>query len=86
VGFLRFFWLSPLGIAIGAILTVAVVAVIFVGVNVILAFTGGPGACTAGSGTITINDTNAQAFQDKWDASEAILDGGSVSSISTRAR
>jgi hypothetical protein len=78
---LRFFWLSPLGIAIGAILIIVALVVIFAGINVILAFTGGPGACTPGSGTITINDTNAQAFQDKWDASDAVLDGGSVSSI-----
>ena len=81
MGFLRFFWLSPLGLAIGAILTIIVVAVIFVGVNVILVFTGGPGACTPGGGTITINDANAQAFQDKWDESDAVLDGGSLSSI-----
>jgi hypothetical protein len=81
MGFLRFFWLSPLGMVVGAILTILFVAVIFVGVNVILAFTGGPGDCTPGSGTLTINDANAQAFQDKWDASDATLDGGSLSSI-----
>lgn len=81
MGFLRFFWLSPLGMVVGAILTIFFVAVIFVGVNVILAFTGGPGDCTPGSGTLTINDANAQAFQDKWDASDAVLDGGSPSSV-----
>jgi hypothetical protein len=81
MGFLRFFWLSPLGMVVGAILTIFFVAVIFVGVNVILAFAGGPGDCTPGSGTLTINDANAQAFQEKWDASDAVLDGGSASSV-----
>jgi hypothetical protein len=82
MGFLRLFWSSPLGMAIGAILIVVAAAVIFAGVNVILAFSGGPGDCTPGGGTIAINDANAQAFRDKWDASDAILDGGSPSSIS----
>ncbi len=81
MGFLRFFWLSPLGVVVGAILTVFVAAVIFIAVNVILAFTGGPGDCTPGSGTITVNDANAQAFREKWDASDAVLDGGSASSV-----
>ena len=81
MGFLSFFSSSPLGMAVGAILTVVVAAVIFAGVNVILAFSGGPGDCTPGGGTITVNDANAQAFQDKWDAFDAQLDGGSPSSV-----
>lgn len=81
MGFLSFFWSSPLGVAVGAIVTVAGAAVIFAGVNVILAFSGGPGDCTPGGGTITVNDANAQAFQDKWDAFDAQLDGGAPSSV-----
>lgn len=81
MGFLRFIWLSPLGMVFGAILTIIVVAVIFVGINIILIFSGGPDDCTPGGGTITINDANAQAFQDRWDESDAILDGGLPSSI-----
>jgi len=81
MGFLSFFSSSPLGIAVGAIVAVVGAAVIFAGVNVILAFTGGPGDCTPGGGTITVSDANAQAFQDKWDAFDAILDGGSPSSV-----
>jgi hypothetical protein len=81
MGFLSFFSSSPLGMAIGAILAVVVAAVIFAGVNVILAFSGGPGDCTPGGGTITVNDANAQAFQDKWDAFDAQLDGGAPSSV-----
>jgi len=81
MGFLSFFSSSPLGIAVGAIVAVVGAAVIFAGVNVILAFSGGPGDCTPGGGTITVSDANAQAFQDKWDAFDAILDGGSPSSV-----
>ena len=81
MGFLSFFWSSPLGVAVGAIVTVVAAAVIFAGVNVILAFTGGPGACTPGGGTITINDASAQAFQVKWDALDAQLDAGTPSSV-----
>jgi len=81
MGFLSFFWSSPLGIAVGAILTVVAAAVIFAGVNVILAFSGGPGDCTPGGATITVNDANAQAFQEKWDAFDALLDGASPSSV-----
>ncbi|TET98470.1 MAG: hypothetical protein E3J29_03645, partial [Dehalococcoidia bacterium] len=81
MGFLSFFSSSPLGIAVGAILTVVAAAVIFAGVNVILAFSGGPGDCTPGGGTITVNDANAQAFQDKWDAFDIQLDGGAPSAV-----
>jgi hypothetical protein len=81
MGFLSFFSSSPLGVAVGAIVTVVAAAVIFAGINVILAFSGGPGDCTPGGGTITVNDANAQAFQDKWDAFDAQLDGGAPSSV-----
>lgn len=72
---------SPLGLAVGAILTVIVAAIIFIGVNAVLAFTGGPADCTPGGGTITVSDANAQAFQDKWDAFDAQLDGGAPSAV-----
>ncbi len=81
MGFLSFFLSSPLGLAVGAIVTVATAAVIFAGVNVILAFSGGPGDCTPGGGTITVSDANATAFQVKWDAFDAQLDGGAPSSV-----
>ena len=81
MGFFTFFWSSPLGIAIGIILTVVIAAVIIAGVNVILAFTGGPGSCTPGGGPIAVDAANATAFQDKWDAFDIILDGGSPSSV-----
>ncbi len=82
MGFLSFFGPSPLGIAITAIIVILIAAVIFVGVNVILAFSGGPDACTPGGGPITVNAANADAFQQKWDGFDAILDGASPSSVS----
>ncbi len=81
MGFLSFFGSSPLGIALTAILVFVIAAVIFVGVNVLLAFSGGPGPCTPGNPPITVNAANAAMFQEKWDAFDVILDGGSPSSV-----
>jgi hypothetical protein len=78
---LSFFGTSPLGIALTAIIVILIAAVIFVGVNVILAFSGGPDPCTPGGGPITVNAANADGFQQKWDAFDVILDGGSPSSV-----
>lgn len=77
---LSWFTGSALRIAIGLIMMLVVAAVVFIGANVILAFTGGPGPCTAGSPPITNNSAGAAAFQQKWDALDAILDGGTPSS------
>jgi hypothetical protein len=82
MGFLSFFGSSPLGLALTAIVVIVIAAVIFVGANVILAFSGGPGPCTPGDGTITTTTTNADGFQEKWDGFDAVLDGGSPSSVS----
>ena len=79
--FMSFFGPSPLGLAITAIIVILIAALIFVGVNVVLAFSGGPGPCTAGGGHITINADNAAMFQQRWDAFDVILDGGSPSSV-----
>ena len=81
MGFLSFFGSSPLGIALTAIIVILIAAVIFVGANVILALSGGPGPCTPG-GPITINAETADGFQQKWDGFDAVLDGGSPSSVS----
>ncbi len=82
MGFLSFFGSSPIGIALTAIIVILIAAVIFVGVNVILAFSGGPGPCTPGGGPITVSAANADGFQQKWDGFDAILDGASPSSVS----
>jgi hypothetical protein len=82
MGFLSFiFWSSPLGKVVGVILTIVVAALVFAGINVILAFSGGPGACTPGDGPITVSDANATAFQQKWDNFDAALDGGTPSIV-----
>ena len=82
MSFLSFFGSSPLAIALTAILVIVIAAVIFAGVNVILALSGGPGPCTPGGGPITVNAANADGFQQKWDGFDAVLDGGSPSSAS----
>ena len=81
MGFLRFFWSSPWGIAIGITTTIFVAVVIFAAVNTILAFSDGPGVCTPGGGPITVNAANAEKFDQKWDDFDAVLDGGSPSSV-----
>jgi len=81
MGFLSFFGTSPLGTALTAILVIAIAAVIFVGANVLLALSGGPGRCTPGGDPITVNADNAAMFQEKWDAFDVILGGGSPSSV-----
>lgn len=78
---LSWFTGSALRIAIGVILSLLIAAVIFAGINVILAFTGGPGDCTPGGGTTTVSAANAATFQGKWDAFDTILDSGSPSSV-----
>ena len=82
MGFLSFFGSSPLGIAVTAIIVIVIAAVIFIGANVILALSGGPGPCTPGGGTITTTAINADGFQQKWDGFDTVLDGGSPSSVS----
>ena len=81
MAFLRFFWTSPWGIAIGITTTIFVAVIIFAAVNTILAFSNGPGQCTPGGGPITVNAANAEKFDQKWDDFDAILDGGSPSSV-----
>ncbi len=78
---LSWFTGSALRIAIGVILSLLIAAVIFTGINVILAFSGGPSDCTPGGGPITVNAANAAKFQETWDAFDIILDGGSPSSV-----
>ena len=82
MGFMSFFGSSPLGIALTAIIVILIAAVIFVGANVLLAFSGGPGPCTPGGDPITVNAANADGFQQKWDGFDAVLDGASPSSVS----
>ena len=81
MGFMSFFGPSPLGMAITAIVVILIAAILFVGANVILAFSGGPGPCTPGGDLIIVNAANADGFQQKWDAFDVILDGGSPSSV-----
>ncbi len=80
MGFLSFFGSSPLGVALTAIIVIVIAAVIFVGANVILALSGGPGPCTPGGGPITVNAANAQSFGDKWMTLSDTLDTGSPAS------
>ena len=81
MGFMSFFGPSPLGMALTAIIVILIAAIIFIGVNVVLAISGGPGPCTPGGGHITVNAANADGFQQKWDAFDVILNGGSPSSV-----
>ena len=75
------FTASPLRAAIVIISTLIGAIVIFGLVTAVLAYSGGPGQCTPGGGIIIVNDANADSFDQKWDAMDAVLDSGSPSSI-----
>jgi hypothetical protein len=77
MGFLFQTWWAA-AITVATTITVAVAA--FAVVIAILAFSNGPGACTPGGDTILVNAANADTFDQKWDAMDAVLDGGSPSS------
>ena len=81
MGFLSFFGSSPLGIVLTAITVAVIAALLFVGANVMLALSGGPDPCTPGGGPITTDAANADGFHQKWDDFDAVLDGGSPSSV-----
>ena len=79
---LRFLTSSLLGRALLALLAVVAVLAGVTIVGVLLAVTGGPGACTpGGNGPVTVSDAQADAFQRKWRTFEDILDGGSPASV-----
>ena len=60
---------------------IVILAVALGGVLGGLAITGGPADCQPGGGFITVSDTLSTAFQQKWDAFQAALDGGSPASV-----
>ena len=76
-------WLTaaPLRAAIVIISSMVGGVVIFGLVMSVLAVSGGPGQCTSGGGIIIVNAANADSFDQKWDAMDAVLDSGSPSSI-----
>ena len=58
------------------------IAVVILGaVITALAYSGGPDHCTPGGGQITVNDANADSFDQKWNEMDAILESGSPASI-----
>ena len=64
----------------GALIGLFVLALIFAGLLVALAATGGPSTCTPGRGPTTIDAANAASFRGKWDTLNAALGGGAPSS------
>lgn len=55
--------------------------ILFVVVVGALAVTGSPADCTAGDGPIVVDNAHSDTFKQKWDGLNAILDGGSPSSV-----
>jgi hypothetical protein len=89
---IRIFTGSIIGMISGVLISIFVLVLIFAGVLVALAATGGPGTCTPGGGPTTIDAANAASFRGKWDAFSTVLDGGAPanatfneSEISSRA-
>lgn len=77
---ISFFTASIFRMVFGIILTLVLLAVLFIVVVGALAVTGGPGPCTPGDGPITVDAANSTSFQQKWDALNATLDGGAAGS------
>ena len=89
---IRIFTGSIIGMISGLIFGAFLLMLVFAGVLVALAATGGPGSCTPGGGPTTIDASNAAAFRGKWDVLSTALDGGAPanatfteSEISSRA-
>jgi hypothetical protein len=81
MGLFAFLFKTPLGIIISLFSgLIGIVLIVGVGVGA-LALTGGPGPCTPGGGPIEISDSQARAFDTKWDGLDASLDGGSQTSV-----
>ena len=76
--FLTWFFMSPLRMIFGLFGGLLLLLLIIIACTVVLAFTGGPAPCTPGDGPITIAAANADAFDTKWDAFNASLDGGTA--------
>lgn len=79
---IRLFTGSIVGMITGLFAGIIVLFLILAGLLVGLAATGGPGSCTPGGGATTIDAANAASFQKKWDAMNAVLDGGAPASAS----
>lgn len=77
---MSFFFTNPFGMILGILMGIISLAVVFVVLMAVLAVVGGPGQCTAGGSAISITEANSDAFQEKWDAMDDTLDGGSPAS------
>ena len=81
MGLFGFLFGTLVGKIVSFALAIVVLAIAFVVTVSVLAAFGGPEPCTPGGGTITINASNANLFNNKWDSFDAILDGGSISLV-----
>ncbi len=81
MGFLAFFFRSPIGWLIGLFSSVVLIIILLVLITGVLAYTGGPSACTPGGGAIEISDAQAASFDAKWDQLDASLDAGTATAI-----
>lgn len=69
------------GSIVGIISSIVLLLVLFVVVVGALAVTGSPADCTAGDGPIVVDAAHSDAFKQKWNGVNAILDAGSPSSV-----
>ncbi len=81
MGLFAFLFKTPIGIIISMFSGVIMFAVIVVVVVGVMAFSGGPAACTPGGGVIVIDAANADSFDAKWDQLDAALGSGDPGSI-----
>jgi hypothetical protein len=75
-----FFWSNPVGLILGVLLGIISLVIAFFVILAALTVVGGPDPCTPDGGPISITQANSDAFQNKWDAMDETLDGGSSAS------
>ena len=78
---IRIFTGSVVGAVMGVIMLLVGGALLFVIAIGALAATGGPGDCTPGGGTLTIDATHSDAFKQKWASFNDLLNANSPSSV-----
>jgi hypothetical protein len=76
----RFFTGSIIGVISGILVSVLLLVVILSGTTAALMATGGPSACDPAT-AVVVNQANSDAFKMKWEAFDAVVEGGAPSSV-----
>jgi hypothetical protein len=76
----RFFTGSIIGVICGIVLSLLLMGIILTGTTAALMATGGPEACDPAT-EVVVNQANSDSFKTKWEAFDALVEGGQSSSV-----